>query len=81
MQEINRNLQTQLRDDSSNHTLLCPLHDKADTNDTSELMLFIQDMKDNVYFMIEGMKHTQTCVVLYERTSITADRCKLPRKS
>ena len=48
-------------------------------NDTSELMLFIQDMNDNFYFMIEDMKGTTTCVVLYERMSITADRRKLPR--
>ena len=80
-QEMNRDLQTQFTwwQFKLRTSLLHWMTTQTQMNDTSELMLFIQDMNDNFYFMIEDMKGTTTCVVLYERMSITADRRKLPR--
>ena len=44
--------------------------DNADTNDTSEFMLLITDMKG-----------TAICVLLYEGMLITADRHELPQNT
>jgi hypothetical protein len=46
------------------------LDDNEHTNGTMKLMLLITDMND-FYFMTEDMKRTETCVVRYERMSIT----------
>jgi len=54
--------------------------DITDTNGTSELMLLTTDMS-NFYFMTEDMRGTATCVVRYERMSITADRYKVPQNT
>jgi hypothetical protein len=54
------------------------LDDNADTNGTAELMLLITD-RNNFYFMTEDMKGKATCVVRYERMSVTADRHKVPQ--
>ena len=56
------------------------LDDKADTNDTSELMLLVTD-RNNFYFMTDDMKGKATCVVMYERMSVTADRHKVPQNT
>lgn len=56
------------------------LGNDADTNGTWELMLLIAGM-NNSYVMTEDMKGTATCVVRYERMSITADRHKVPQNT